>query len=419
MPTVTAAPATTAARPMTAAQKILAAHAGRPYAEVGETVWVRVDWALANDITAPMAIEQMRAMGASRVFDPQRVILVPDHFLPAKDIASAEQAQVMRRFAREQHIAHYYEVGRMGIEHALIPELGILQPGEIVVGADSHTCTYGALGVFATGVGSTDLGCALALGELWMRVPETIKVEFAGHLRPWVGGKDLILYLISQLGTDGANYRVLEMGGSALAVVSQDGKLTMGNMAVEAGAKAGLIPGGEWGSDPGAAFAAVYRWDVSGLEPQVACPHSPANAVPVQEVQGQEIDQVVIGSCTNGRFEDLAVAASILRGRKVHPHVRLIIIPATQGVYRRALAAGWVDVFLEAGAVVSTPTCGPCLGGHMGVLAAGEVCVATTNRNFRGRMGHADSQVFLAGPAVAAASAVAGHIAHPEEVMRR
>lgn len=406
------------ARPLTAAEKILAAHAGRREAKVGETVWARVDWALANDITAPLAIEQLRAMGAERVFDPARVILIPDHFLPAKDIASAEQAKVMREFARQQGIVHYYEVGRMGIEHALIPELGILRPGELVVGADSHTCTYGALGAFATGVGSTDLACALALGEVWLRVPATVRVEFLGRLRPWVGGKDLILYLISRLGTEGANYQVLEFAGEVVEALSLDGRLTMCNMAIEAGAKAGLIPSGEWRSDPEAELAARYVWDVSGLGPQVACPHSPARSVPVQEVAGREVDQVVIGSCTNGRLEDLRVAAEILRGRKVHPRVRLLVIPATQKIYLQALAAGWISTFIEAGAAVSTPTCGPCLGGHLGVLAPGEVALATTNRNFRGRMGHPESQVYLAGPAVAAATAVAGRIAHPEEVVR-
>ncbi|MDI6893488.1 MAG: 3-isopropylmalate dehydratase large subunit [Bacillota bacterium] len=402
---------------MTAAEKILAAHAGRQQVEPGQTVWARVDWCLANDITAPLAIEQMRAMGCDRVFDSGRVVLVPDHFVPAKDIASAAQARVMRDFAREQGIVHYYEVGRMGVEHALLPELGILRPGDLLVGADSHTCTCGALGVFATGVGSTDLACAMALGELWFRVPATVRVEFGGRLPPWVGGKDLALFLLSQLGTEGANYVALEFTGEAIAELPLDGRLTLSNMAVEAGAKAGLVPADAWQSDGEAAVAAHYAWDVSRLEPQVARPFSPADAVPVREVGGTPVDQVVIGSCTNGRLSDLAVAARILAGRKVHPQVRLIVIPATQDVHRRALKAGFIEAFLEAGAAVSTPTCGPCLGGYMGVLAEGEVCLATTNRNFRGRMGHPESRVYLAGPAVAAATAVAGCIAHPEEVI--
>ncbi len=404
-------------RAMTAVEKILAAHAGRKQVEPGETVWARVDWCLANDITAPLAIEQMQAMGCERVFDPERIILVPDHFLPAKDVASARQAQVLREFARKQGIRHYYEVGRMGIEHALLPELGILQPGQLLVGADSHTCTCGALGVFATGVGSTDLACAMALGELWFRVPATVKVEFTGRLAPWVGAKDLALFLVSRLGTDGANQLALEFGGEVVADLPLDGRLTLCNMVVEAGATAGLVPAGGWRSSPGAQLEAWLRWDVSQLEPQVARPYSPADVVAVHEVAGTPVDQVVIGSCTNGRYLDLVAAAEILGGRKVHPRVRLIVIPATQRVYRRALEEGLIQVFVEAGAAVSTPTCGPCLGGHMGVLAEGEVCLATTNRNFRGRMGHPDSRVYLANPAVAAATAVAGHIAHPEEVV--
>ncbi|MGE5485764.1 MAG: 3-isopropylmalate dehydratase large subunit [Ignavibacteriales bacterium] len=404
-------------RPMTAVEKIIAAHAGRDEVRPGETVWAGVDWCLGNDITTPLAVEQMRAMGCERVFDPGRIILVLDHFLPAKDIASATQARVTREFAREQGITHFYEVGRMGIEHALVPELGVLRPGDLFVGADSHTCTSGALGVLATGIGSTDLACAMALGQIWFRVPETIRIEFAGRLPRWVGGKDLALLVLSNLGTEGANYCALEFRGEAIDHLSLDGRLTLSNMAVEAGAKAGLIPRNGWLSDAGAHVAESRVWDVSNLEPQVACPFSPADVVPVREVAGTPVDQVVIGSCTNGRFDDLAEAAKILAGRRVHPNVRLIVIPATQDVYRKAIRSGIIDTLLEAGAAVSTPTCGPCLGGHMGVLADGEVCLATTNRNFHGRMGHAGSRVYLAGPAVAAATAVLGHIAHPGEVV--
>ena len=404
-------------RSMTAVEKIISAHAGRDEVKPGETVWARVDWCLANDISAPMAIEQMKAMGYDRVFDKDRIILVLDHFLPAKDIASAAQARVTREFARLHGISHFYDVGRMGIEHALVPELGVVRPGDLFVGADSHTCTYGALGALATGVGSTDLGCAMALGEVWLRVPETLRIEFKGCLPRWVGGKDLALLVLSKLGTEGANYAALEFCGEAIESLSVDGRLTMSNMAVEAGAKAGLIPQGKWSSDPGASVAESHLWDVSTLEPLVACPFSPADVAPVGEVAGTPVDQVVLGSCTNGRLTDLAEAAAILAGRKVHSNVRLIVVPGTQDVYRTAMHAGIIDTFLDAGAAISTPTCGPCMGGHMGVLADGEVCLATTNRNFRGRMGHAGSRVYLAGPAVAAATAVMGRIAHPREVV--
>ncbi|MCR4397358.1 MAG: 3-isopropylmalate dehydratase large subunit [Firmicutes bacterium] len=404
---------------MTAVEKILAAHAGLGSVRVGETVWARVDWCLANDITAPLAIEQMSAMGRNKVFDPGRVILVPDHFLPARDIDSAVQARKLREFAHEQGIKHYYELGRMGVEHALVPELGVLHPGDLMVGADSHTCTCGALGAFATGVGSTDLACAMALGELWLRVPPTYIIEFTGRLPRWVGAKDLALLLLSRLGCEGANYAALEFTGETVSNLPADGLLTLCNMAVEAGAKAGIVPTGDWRDDEGAEAAEHFVWDVSDLEPQVACPFSPDNVVPIGSVEGTPVDQVVIGSCTNGRLIDLVEAAAILAGRKVHPRVRMIVIPATQRVYLRALRAGLIDVFLEAGAAVSTPTCGPCLGGHTGVLAPGEVCLATTNRNFRGRMGHPESRVYLAGPAVAAATAVAGAIVHPGEVIGR
>ncbi|MGQ9532677.1 MAG: 3-isopropylmalate dehydratase large subunit [Desulfotomaculales bacterium] len=418
---------------MTITEKILSAASGRQRVEPGELLWCRVDLALANDITAPVAIREFERMGARHPFDPERVALVPDHFTPNKDIQSAEQARLVREFARRHGLPHYFEVGRMGIEHCLLPEQGLVGPGDVIVGADSHTCTYGALGAFATGVGSTDLAAAMALGEIWLRVPWSLKFVYRGKPGPWIGGKDLILYTIGQIGVDGARYRAMEFAGPVIDNLSMDGRFTMCNMAVEAGAKNGIIapdgrtldyvrgrarrPWRAFASDPDASYEAVYDFDVTDLEPQVALPHSPANVRPVSSAAGIEIDQVVIGSCTNGRLEDLRVAARILRGRTVHPRVRLIVIPGTQEIYRRALEEGLIAAFVEAGGAVSTPTCGPCLGGHMGVLARGERAVATTNRNFVGRMGHPESEVYLAGPAVAAASAVAGCIAPPEEVV--
>lgn len=417
----------------TLTEKILAAHAGRERVAPGELVSARVDLALGNDITAPVAISAFREMGAERVFDPERVALVPDHFTPNKDIKSAEQAKLLREFAREQGLPHYYEVGRMGIEHCLIPEEGLALPGELVIGADSHTCTYGALGAFASGVGSTDLAAAMALGELWLRVPETVKFVLDGRPKnPWVGGKDYILFLIGQVGVDGCRYQAMEFHGQAVEELSLDGRLTMANMAIEAGAKNGIFAPDEkvleylrgrakrrftpLFPDPDAEYAAVRRYDVTDLEPQVAFPFSPENVRPVSAAGQVNVDQVVIGSCTNGRLSDLRVAAGILRGRKVHPGVRCIVLPGTPRIYREALAEGIIDALVEAGAAVSTPTCGPCLGGHMGILAPGERAVSTTNRNFRGRMGHVESEVYLAGPAVAAASAVAGRIVSPEEL---
>nr|WP_217267244.1 3-isopropylmalate dehydratase large subunit [Thermanaeromonas sp. C210] len=417
---------------MTVTEKILAAHAGMEAVEPGQLINARIDLALGNDITAPLAIKEFRQLGVKRVFDPARVVLVPDHFTPNKDIKSAEQAKVLREFAREQGLEHYYEVGRMGIEHCLLPEEGLVVPGDLVIGADSHTCTYGALGAFATGVGSTDLAAAMATGECWFRVPETILLRYYGKLRPWVGGKDLILYTIGDIGVDGARYMAMEFTGEAIAELSLDGRFTMANMAIEAGAKNGIFPVDEkteeylrgrarrpyrlFRSDPDARYAEVREYDVSRIEPQVAFPHLPENTRPISEVGEIPIDQVVIGSCTNGRMEDLRIAATILKGRRVHPEVRLIIIPGTQKIYAQALEEGLIRIFIEAGAAVSTPTCGPCLGGHMGILARGERAVATTNRNFVGRMGHPESEVYLAGPAVAAASAVKGRIAAPEEV---
>lgn len=417
----------------TITEKILALHAGRERVTPGELVNVKVDLALANDITAPLAIEAFRRMGAERVFHPGKVVLVPDHFTPARDIAAARNCALLREFAREQGLEFYYEVGRVGIEHVLLPEEGLVLPGDLVVGADSHTCTYGALGAFSTGVGSTDLAMAMALGEIWLRVPESMRFEYVGELQPWVSGKDLILYTIGKIGVDGARYRAMEFTGPAVEALSMDSRFAMANMAVEAGAKNGIFRVDEktlaWlegrarrpyrvlESDPDAVYVEKITIDVSGLEPQVALPHLPSNVCPVSRVGEVEIDQVVIGSCTNGRMEDMEIAASILRGRRVHPRVRAIVFPGTRAILLEMVRRGWMEIFLEAGAAVSTPTCGPCLGGHMGVLAEGERAVSTTNRNFVGRMGHTGSEVYLAGPAVAAASAVTGRISHPEEVM--
>jgi len=415
------------------AEKILAAHAGKKEVTPGEFINVWVDLIVSNDITAPIAIREFRRLGVGRVFDPSKIVMVPDHFVPNKDILSAEQAKFMREFCREQGI-RYFEVGQMGIEHVLIPELGLVLPGDVVIGADSHTCTYGALGAFATGMGSTDIAAAMATGDIWMKVPPTIKFVYNGSLNRWVGGKDLILYTIGDIGVDGALYAAMEFTGDTIEELSMDGRFTMANMAIEAGGKAGLFHVDNktqlyiksrarreylvYEPDSDAAYDRVIEYDVSAIEPQVSLPHSPANASPVGSVGDIEIDQSVIGSCTNGRLEDLRLAAQIFRRHKVHEGVRCIIIPGTQQVYLDALAEGLIEVFIRAGAVVSTPTCGPCLGGHMGVLAEGERCVSTTNRNFVGRMGSTKSEVYLANPAVAAASAVAGKIVHPDDVMR-
>jgi 3-isopropylmalate/(R)-2-methylmalate dehydratase large subunit len=417
---------------MTISEKILAAHAGKDRVVPGELIEVEVDFALANDITAPIAIDRFRRAGAKKVFDPERLALVPDHFVPNKDIDSAIQCKLLRDFAEEHSLRYYFEVGRMGIEHALLPEQGLVVPGDVVVGADSHTCTYGALGAFATGVGSTDLAAVMITGRIWFRVPSTIKFVYEGELRPWVTGKDLILYTIGQIGVEGARYRAMEFTGFAIAELSMDQRLTMANMAIEAGAKNGIIAPDVvtrvyvddrarrlpkyYESDPDASYDQVIPIDVSTIEPQVAVPHSPANARPVTEVGRIPIHQVVIGSCTNGRLEDLRLAAEVLKGRRVAPGVRCLIIPATQAIYRQAMEEGLFTTFLEAEAAISTPTCGPCLGGHMGILAPGERAVATTNRNFVGRMGHPQSEVYLSSPAVAAASAVLGRIASPAEL---
>ncbi|MHB0857972.1 MAG: 3-isopropylmalate dehydratase large subunit [Anaerolineae bacterium] len=419
-------------QPLTISQKILAAHTAAERVEVGELIDVTVDMVLANDITAPIAMNEFAKLGVDKVFDPARIALVPDHFAPNKDIKSAEQCKAMREFARRYGIINYFEVGRMGIEHALLPELGLVLPGDVVVGADSHTCTYGAVGAFATGMGSTDIAVAMATGRAWMRVPESMRFVYSGPLQPWVGGKDLILYTIGLIGVDGARYRAMEFCGPTIDALPMDGRLTMANMAIEAGAKAGLFgvdgvtldyvrgraqrPYQVYASDPGAEYVETIAIDAAAIEPQISFPHLPSNTVPLSQVGQVKIDQVVIGSCTNGRWSDLVQTAQVLRGRKVHPDVRCIIIPGTQAIYLQAVREGLAEVFVEAGAVFSTPTCGPCLGGHMGILAAGERCVSTTNRNFVGRMGHVESEVYLAGPAIAAASAVLGAIGGPDQL---
>lgn len=419
----------------TITQKILAAHAGRDAVEAGELITIKLDFVHGNDITAPIAIRQFAKMGVEKVFDVERVGLVPDHSLPAKDIASAALAKEMREFARQQGIPHHFEVGRMGIEHSLLPDEGLVLPGDATIGADSHTCTYGALGAFSQGVGSTDLAGAMALGETWLRVPDQVKFVFTGTRKPWVGGKDLILYVIGLIGVDGGLNRTLEFTGEVIESLPMYGRFTMANMAIEAGADNGIIapdaiteeyvrPRAKrsyrfYQSDADAVYQNVYEIDCNTMEPQIAYPFLPENTHPVSEAAASDIriDQVVIGSCTNGRIEDLREACEILRGHTVHPDVRLVVFPGTQAIYLQAMQEGLVQQIIESGGSFNTPTCGPCLGGHLGVLAPGERCVSTTNRNFKGRMGHHTSEVFLANPAVAAASAVKGRIAHPEEVV--
>lgn len=417
-------------RQMTITEKILAAHAGLEYVQPGDLISAKVDITLANDITGPVAIEEFQKIGVEKVFDNERVVFVPDHFTPNKDIKSAQNAKMVREFAKKQELTHYFEIGRVGIEHTLLPDKGIVASGDVVIGADSHTCTYGALGAFSTGVGSTDLACAMASGETWFKVPESIKVVFNGPLNKWVSGKDLILHLIGDIGVDGALYKSLEFCGSTIENMPIDGRFTMCNMAIEAGAKNGIIapdsvtenflkgrairPYKFYSSDEDAQYSRVIEYDTSRIEPTVAFPHLPENTRPISKVGEVKIDQAVIGSCTNGRISDLMVAADILRGRKVHPDVRLIVFPGTQETYLEAINRGYIQAIIEAGGAVSTPTCGPCLGGHMGILAEGEKCVSTTNRNFVGRMGHVNSEVYLASPAIAAASAVLGRIGSPD-----
>ncbi len=418
---------------MTLAEKLLAAHCDKDTLTPGDFIYADVDIALGNDITAPIAIKELKKAGIEKVWDKSRVCLVPDHFTPNKDIASAEQCNMLRQFAHSQEIDHYWEVGRVGVEHALLPEQGVVAPGDLVIGADSHTCTYGALGAFATGVGSTDLAAVMATGKVWLKVPESMKFTFEGTLPEWVMGKDLVLRVIGDIGVDGALYRAMEFAGPVIRSLDMDNRLSMSNMAIEAGGKAGLIEPDEvtrayctgrterepryYTSDEGATYADSRTYDVTDMQPVVACPNLPENTKDVSELKDIKVDQVVIGSCTNGRLVDLEVAARILKNNKVAPGVRCLVIPATQHIYREASKAGWLDIFVDAEAAVSAPTCGPCLGGHMGILAAGEVALATTNRNFVGRMGHPESFVYLSNPAVAAASAITGRITHPAEVL--
>jgi 3-isopropylmalate/(R)-2-methylmalate dehydratase large subunit len=417
---------------MTITEKILASHSGLDRVSPGDLIQVHVDLALANDITAPLAIRVFEEIGTGHVFDPEKIALVSDHFVPNKDIASAQQAKLMKEFAIQQGIESYFELGEGGIEHVILPEKGLVMPGDLVLGADSHTCTYGALGAFSTGVGSTDLGVILATGMTWLRVPPTIRLEYEGNLMEWVGGKDLILFAIGRLGVDGANYKALEFSGGVVRGLSMDQRFTMSNMSIEAGAKNGLVEPDErtrayaeqrsyrepvfFSSDPDATFDEVIKIQVDGIEPQVAFPHSPDNVRAVSEVGDISLDQVFIGSCTNGRLEDLREASKILTGRSAAKGVRLIIIPGSSLIYKQALREGIMEIFLEAGAVIGPPCCGPCLGGHMGILAEGEKALATTNRNFLGRMGHPESEIYLSSPVVAAASAVMGRIGSPAEL---
>jgi 3-isopropylmalate/(R)-2-methylmalate dehydratase large subunit len=417
---------------MTITEKIIADHAGKKEVKPGDLATVKIDLAMANDVTAPLAIKILEKYHIDKVFDPEKIALVLSHFVPAKDIKSAEQAKIVRDFAKRHNIKWFFQEGE-GVEHTILPEEGLVVPGDLVVGADSHTCTYGALGAFSTGMGSTDIAYAMATGETWLRVPHSMKFIFYGKPSAWVMGKDLILHTIGQIGVDGALYKAMEFEGEAIRHLSMDQRFTITNMAVEAGAKNGIIAPDEktlqyvsrrakkpwkvYHSDPDAEYSEIYEWDAGKLEPLVAWPYLPSNVHPVSASTHINIDQAFIGSCTNGRIEDLRIAAKILKGRKVHPYVRCIVIPASKKVYTQALREGLIDIFLEAGCVVSASTCGPCLGGHMGILAEGERCISTSNRNFPGRMGHPKSEAYLANPAVVAASAVLGRIAHPEEVV--
>jgi len=415
---------------LTLTQKILSAKVGREV-KPGELIEVDVDMVLGNDVTAPVAIKEFEKIGIDRVFDNTKIALVPDHFVPNKDIKSAEQVNIMRKFAKKHGIVNFFEVGQMGIEHALLPEKGLVLPGDVVIGADSHTCTYGALTCFSTGVGSTDMAAAMATGKAWFKVPEAIKFVLKGNLQKWVSGKDVILYIIGKIGVDGALYKSMEFTGNIKAL-SIDDRFTIANMAIEAGAKNGIFDFDEitdayvkgrakreykvFERDEDAEYSEVYEINLDEIRPQVAFPHLPENTRNIDEVGKVKIDQVVIGSCTNGRISDMEIAYKILKGKKVHPDVRLLIFPATQEIYLECVKRGYIEEFIKAGAAVSTPTCGPCLGGHMGILAKGERALATTNRNFVGRMGHPESEVYLSSPAVAAASAIAGYIVSPEEV---
>jgi 3-isopropylmalate/(R)-2-methylmalate dehydratase large subunit len=423
----------------TITEKILMAHTGKKELIPGEFISAKLDFCLGNDITAPIAINEFKKLGAKKVFDRKKIGLIPDHFTPAKDMKSANQAKMLSDFAEEHNITNYFEIGKMGVEHALLPERAIVKPGELIIGADSHTCTYGALGAFSCGVGSTDLAAAFATGHCWFRVPEQIKFVYKGKLSKWVSGKDLILYTIGEIGVDGALYKTMEFTGDTIKKLSMDDRLTICNMAIEAGAKNGIIEPDEitrkyvkdaikkykpekttfkeYTSDADAKYCQVIEIDASKIEPIVAAPHLPSNARPVKKFKDVKIDQVVIGSCTNGRISDLRIAAKILKGKRIKSWVRMIILPATQQIYLDAVKEGLAKIFIQAGGVFSTPSCGPCLGGHLGVLAEGETAIATTNRNFVGRMGHPKSEVYLSNPAVAAASAIKGRIVSPESVV--
>lgn len=418
---------------MTMTQKILAFHAGLEEVKKGQLINAKLDLVLGNDVTTPVAVKEFEKMGVNRVFNSKKVAIVPDHFTPNKDIKSAEQCKCIRKFARDKKVENYFEIGQMGIEHALIPEKGLAVPGDVIIGADSHTCTYGALGAFSTGVGSTDMAAGMATGEAWFKVPEAIKFVLKGKMNKWVSGKDVILHIIGMIGVDGALYKSMEFTGEGLSNLSMDDRFSIANMAIEAGAKNGIFEVDEktleyvkdhstkeykvFKADEDAEYSQVIEIDLSQIKSTVAFPHLPENTKTIDEVGEVKVDQVVIGSCTNGRIEDLRMAAKILKGKKVNPNVRTIVFPATQKIYLQAMREGLLEIFVEAGAAVSTPTCGPCLGGHMGILAKGERAVATTNRNFVGRMGHPESEVYLASPAVAAASAITGKISSPEEVM--
>lgn len=417
---------------MTMTQKILAAHTGKTKVEAGEFIEAKLDMVLANDITAPPGIDEFYNMGASNVFDKEKIALVPDHFAPNKDIQSAQQCKIMREFAINQEITNYFEIGEMGIEHVILPEKGLVVAGDLVIGADSHTCTYGALGAFSTGVGSTDMAAGMATGQAWFKIPSAIKIILEGSPGKWVSGKDIILHIIGLIGVDGARYMSMEFFGDGISNLSMDDRFTICNMAIEAGAKNGIFPVDdktvdymkehsirewkEYRPDDDAVYDREIHIELNGLKPTVSFPHSPDNTYTIDKAEKVKIDQVVIGSCTNGRINDMRIAANILANRKVSKGVRTIIIPGSQKVYLQSLEEGLIKIFIEAGAIVSTPTCGPCLGGYMGILAEGEKAVSTTNRNFIGRMGHKTSEVYLASPAVAAASAVKGELASPEEL---
>ena len=421
----------------TITEKILLHHVKERSITPGDFVYAKIDMALGNDITAPIAIKEFECTKTRKVFDRKKIALVPDHFTPAKDKKSAVQARILKDFAGKHRIENYFELGRMGVEHALLPERGLVGPGDLIIGADSHTCTYGALGAFSTGVGSTDLAAGFITGCVWLKVPETIKFVYYGKLNPWVSGKDLILHTIGDTGVDGALYKSMEFCGEAIRRLPMDDRFSMCNMAIEAGGKSGIIEPDTtvrkylasvkrkikndmfFKSDKNARYCEVREYDVKKIEPQVSAPHLPSNAGAVSKFRNIKIDQSVIGSCTNGRISDLRISAKVLKGNRVDPNVRLIVIPATQKIYREAVEEGLADIFLKAGGVFSTPSCGPCLGGHLGILGKGEKAIATTNRNFRGRMGHPESEVYLSNPAVAAASAIKGRIAHPDEVMRQ